>query len=228
MYQLFIANKNYSSWSLRPWILMKTLGIAFDERLQVFDSTNNWDAFRQFSPSGTVPCLQDAEITVWDSLGIVEYLAEKHEGVWPNDGVARAWARCTTAEMHSGFSNIRTICGMNCGVRVKLNEKPQALLKELSRLDELWTEGLERFGGPFLAGEQFTAVDAFYAPIAFRAQSYDLPFSDDSKAYVQRLLQLPAMQDWYHAGVNEPWIDPAHEEDIARFGEITTDVRQKV
>ncbi len=226
MYQLFIANKNYSSWSLRPWVLMTSLNIAFEERLQVFDSTNNWEAFRQFSPSGTVPCLQDGDTTVWDSLAIIEYLAERHQGVWPENDAQRAWARCATAEMHSGFSHLRTVCGMNCSVRVKLHEIPPGLAKEMARLDELWCQGLARFGGPFLTGRRFTAVDAFYAPVAFRVQSYGLELSEPAAAYVATLLSLPAMQSWYQTGIKEPWVDPAHESDIVQFGDIIEDVRK--
>src|SRR5688500_63396 len=101
MYQLYIANKNYSSWSLRPWVLMRELAIAFSERLVAFESGSNWQMFRSFAPNGKVPCLVDQGTVVWDSLGIAEYLAERHDGVWPQDAQARAWARCATAEMHS-------------------------------------------------------------------------------------------------------------------------------
>ena len=119
MYELYIANKNYSSWSLRPWVLMRALGIPFDETLVPFlgGVGANWDAFRAFSPTGKVPCLRDGDAVVWDSLAIAEYLAERHAGVWPADPRARAWARCAAAEMHSGFPGLRSVCTMNCGVR---------------------------------------------------------------------------------------------------------------
>ena len=115
LYRLFIGNRNYSSWSLRPWVLMRTLGIAFDEAMQVFAPGSNRAAFRAFAPNGTVPCLHDGATVVWDSLAIVEYLAERHPGVWPADAGARAWARCAAAEMHGGFSALRNQCGMNVG-----------------------------------------------------------------------------------------------------------------
>src|SRR5690606_8524787 len=127
-----------------------------------------------FSPSGKVPCLVDGETVVWDSLAIVEYLAEKHEGVWPSDARARAWARCASAEMHSGFTALRTHCSMTCGQRIRLHEYPDALKRDVDRLCELWRSGLESFGGPFLAGRRFSAVDAYFAPVAFRVQSYEL------------------------------------------------------
>src|SRR5690349_8533133 len=121
MYKLFIANKNYSSWSLRPWVLMKVLGIPFEEHLIRFGSPEeNRTAFRKISPSGKVPCLADGDLSVWDSYAIAEYLSERHQGIWPADSAARAWARSAAAEMHSGFANLRNTCGMNCGVRVKL------------------------------------------------------------------------------------------------------------
>src|SRR5688572_18684779 len=117
MYQLYIANKNYSSWSLRPWLLMQQLRIVFSEQVQPFDGTTNWQSFSRFSPTGKVPCLVDAGTTVWDSLAITEYLAERHPKIWPEAATARAWARCASAEMHSGFPVLRDRCGMNCGVR---------------------------------------------------------------------------------------------------------------
>jgi glutathione S-transferase len=147
MYELYIGNKNYSSWSLRPWVLMSELGIAFAEHVVAFDPGTSWTKFRAFSPSGKVPCLVDGGTVVWDSLGITEYLAERHAGVWPGDAVARAWARCAAAEMHSGFSALRNTCSMNCGLRVRLHEISPALQRDLDRTEELWLEGLRRFAG---------------------------------------------------------------------------------
>ena len=122
MYELYIGNKNYSSWSLRPWVLMSELGIVFAEHVVAFDPGTSWTKFRAFSPSGKVPCLVDGSTVVWDSLGITEYLAERHAGVWPGEAAARAWARCAAAEMHSGFGALRNTCAMNCGLRVRLHE----------------------------------------------------------------------------------------------------------
>ncbi len=221
MYILFIGNKNYSSWSLRPWLLMQQLALPFTERLTAFGSC----VFQDFSPSGRVPCLHDAATVVWDSLAIVEYLAERHAGVWPADATARAWARCATAEMHAGFANLRNHCGMNCGVRVRLHETSAALGEDIARIDALWREGLDRFGGPYLAGADFSAVDAFFAPVAFRVRSYALPLSAAAKAYAERLLNLPAMRRWYAEALREPWRDQTHEEEIRLYGTLLEDLR---
>lgn len=225
MYQLYIGNKNYSSWSLRPWVLMTELGIAFDEVLVPFDEGGSWSKFRRFSPTGLVPCLVDGDITVWDSLAISEYLYESHRSVWPEQGAARAWARCAAAEMHSGFGALRNQCSMNCGVTVKLDRVDDALQKDLNRIDELWQQGLAKFGGPYLAGEQFTAVDAFYAPVALRLKGYSLALSKASMDYCARLLALPGMQAWVEAALSEPWREEGHEQDLERSGMITEDRR---
>ena len=226
MYRLHIANKNYSSWSLRPWVLMRQLDIPFEERLTPFESDSNWSTFRAFSPSGLVPCLEDGERTVWESLAIVEYLAERHAGVWPADEEARAWARCASSEMHAGFSALRSLCPMSCGVRVKLHHTPDALAGNLARLDELWRQGLARFGGPFLAGDSFSAVDAFFAPVAFRVQSFGLALSEPSMEYVARLLALPAMQQWYEEALAEPWREAGHEAEVQENGVVIEDRRR--
>ena len=219
---LYIANKNYSSWSLRPWVLMRELGIPFEEKLKPFGLPGS---FRSFSPSGKVPCLVEGDTVVWDSLAIVEYLAERHPGVWPADAEARAWARSAAAEMHSGFSTMRTIFGMNCGLRVRVDPLPLALLDDLARLEELWGDGLSRFGGPFLAGASFSAVDAFFAPVAFRIQTFQPPLGATASAYAQRLLALPAMQSWYADALAEVWRDEAHDAEAREFGTITADLR---
>lgn len=228
MYQLHIANKNYSSWSLRPWLLLTELGIAFDEQQVTFAQGDgaSWHAFRAFAPNGKVPCLHHADWVVWDSLAIAEYLAERHVDVWPSDSRARAWARCAAAEMHAGFAALRNHCGMNCGLRIRLpQEWPAGLRADVTRIDELWSEGLARFGGPFLAGARFGAVDAFFAPVAFRIQTYGLPTSAAATVYAQRLLALPGMQRWYAAALQETWRDEAHEQEARRAGSVWQDFR---
>lgn len=224
--QLHIANKNYSSWSLRPWVLMRTLDIPFDEVAVRFGSTNNHAAFRRFAPNGAVPCLHDGGAVVWDSLGIVEYLHERHPGVWPADAAARAWARCATAEMHSGFAALRNRCGMNCGLRIALTALPDDLRRDIARIDELWSEGLARFGGPWLAGSAFTAVDAFFAPVAFRMQTFGLELGHAAMDDAARLRALPAMRDWYAAALAEPEREDGHEADAGASGTITADLRR--
>lgn len=227
MFDLYIANKNYSSWSLRPWVLMKVLEIPFNEHLMPFEGGfgASHDVYTRFSPSGLVPCLVDDELAVWDSLAIVEYLAEQHPNVWPSDKAARAWGRSAAAEMHSGFGALRDECSMNCGVRVDLNAISTKLKADMARLDALWQQGLERFGGPFLAGQRFSAVDAFYAPVAFRVQTFNLPVSEQSQAYVERLLALPAMQVWYQAALEESWREPMHESETLKHGSLKVDHR---
>ena len=226
MYVLHIGNRNYSSWSLRPWLLLRQLAIPFDERLHTFVQGGSATVFRAFSPSGRVPCLVDGTTTVWDSLAITEYLAERHAGVWPAQGAARAWARSAAAEMHSGFGALREQCTMNCGIRVSLRAVTPALQADLARLTELWRDGLRRFGGPWLAGDAFSAVDAFYAPVAFRIQTYSLPLDGDCLAYAHRLRELAPMRDWYAAALEEPWLDPEHEAEVALWGTVTADLRR--
>jgi glutathione S-transferase len=226
MYTLHIGNKNYSSWSLRPWVLTTVLDIPFTEKLHVFGP--EFGARAAGSPTGKVPCLQDGNRMVWDSLAIAEYLAERHGGVWPTDADARAWARSASAEMHSGFQALRNACSMNCGVRVRLHAFPDEARQDVARIAELWAEGLQRFGGPFLAGSSFGAVDAFFAPVAFRVQSYGVELPPVAAAHVERLLSLPAMRAWYASALSEPYRDPPHEIEIATSGTIVKDLREPV
>ncbi|MCV0397693.1 MAG: glutathione S-transferase family protein [Rhizobiaceae bacterium] len=225
MYELVIANKNYSSWSLRPWVLMRALDIPFTERLIPFPGGNSRSTYLPFSPSGRVPALREGEVTVWDSLAIVEYLAERHVGVWPEDGIARAWARSACAEMHSSFTTLRVICTMNCGIRVDLAERPPQLTADIDRLGALWNEGLARFGGPFLAGVEFTAVDAFFAPVVFRCQTYGLTLGGEADRYVSRMLARPALVQWYEAALAETFREEGHEDEARRAGRWTADLR---
>lgn len=222
MYTLWIANKNYSSWSLRPWLVMRALGLPFEERKVAFGGEVD---FNSFSPSGRVPCLIDGDIAVWDSLSIVEYLAERHDGVWPVGTAARAWARSAAAEMHSGFFALRNECSMTCGQRVSLRERSPALEADLARIGRLWTEGLDRFGGPFLAGPALTAVDAFFAPVVFRAQTYGLDFGGRSAEWLATMLKEPNLAAWYDEALAETWREQAHEDDIAAAGTVTADLR---
>lgn len=222
---LYIANRNYSSWSLRPWLLMTELGLPFEERLMPFDDATDSVPFTDFSPTGKVPCLHDGDTVVWESLAITEYLAERHRGVWPADAAARAWARSACAEMHAGFFALRDTCTMNCGLRIQLAEWPAAVRTDWQRAEHLWTEGLARYGGPWLAGAAFTAVDAFFAPLAFRAQTYSPELGPTAQAYVDRLLALPAMRQWYDAALAETWRHEAHEADARSKGTWVSDLR---
>jgi glutathione S-transferase len=225
-YTLITANRNYSSWSLRPWLLMTMLGIPFEDRLEPFAAQSNYDAFRVFSPTGQVPVLIDGQRTVWDSLGIALYLAERHEGVWPTDEAARAWAICAATEMHGGFSALRNDCAMNVGVRVKPKPMSQALQRDVARITELWAQGLDSFGGPFLAGPRFTAVDAFFAPVAFRVRTYSLDVGHAGAEWVQNMLTLPAMLAWENDALKESWREAGHEEELLACGDVIADYRQ--
>jgi glutathione S-transferase len=222
--ELYVANKNYSSWSLRPWVLLRELGIPFTERLRPFEGPRS-PGFRQFSPSGKVPALHDDDLRVWDSLAIVEHLAESHPNVWPADRAARAWARSAAAEMHSGFTALRSQCSMNVGIRVRLHAVSPALREDLDRIDALWSEGLARWGGPLLTGSAFTAVDAFFAPVAFRIQTYGLPLGPAALAYAARLRELPSMREWERDALAETWREEGHDAEIAASGTLVEDLR---
>ena len=224
MYTLITANRNYSSWSLRPWVLMKGLDIAFADRIEPFARDVNYSEFRAFSPTGQVPVLLDGDRAIHDSLGIVLYLADRHDGVWPKDEAARAWAQCATAEMHSGFAALRNACPMNVGVRVKPQPLSESVTQNVSRLRELWHEGLSRFGGPWLAGEKFGAVDAFFAPVAFRVRTYGLDVGE-GQVWVDRILAHPAMRQWETEALAESWREVSHEEELRTSGEVIADYR---
>jgi len=225
MYELFIGNKNYSSWSMRPWVLMRQLGIAFTEQLRPFHLNKGEGDFRRFSPTGRVPLLVHGDLRVWDSLAITEFLAERHPGVWPAPADARAFARCAAAEMHSGFGTLRNECSMSVGVRIRLHRVSDGLRADLARLDALWGEGIERFGGPFLAGARFTAADAFFAPVATRIQTYGLPVTERAGRYAALLLQQPAVAEWIAGGIAETFRDAPHEQEILASGELLQALR---
>ena len=224
-YVLVTANRNYSSWSLRPWVLMKHLGIRFTDRIEPFTKPVNWEEFRAFSPTGQVPVLIDGERTIWDSLGIVLYLAERHGGIWPEEADARAYAMSGVCEMHGGFSALRNRCTMNVGVRVRLDAMDEALAKDVARVRELFETGLQRFGGPWLAGPSFSALDAFFAPVAYRIRTYSLDVGS-AQPWVERMLALPAMQEWEDAALAEEWREQSHEDELAAAGAIVADYRK--
>ncbi|MBN4075931.1 MAG: glutathione S-transferase [SAR86 cluster bacterium] len=224
MYKLYIANKNYSSWSLRAWLLMRELSFPFEEEIFPF-TENSWEEYKKRCPGGLVPWLKDGDKEVWDSFAIAEYLAESHARVWPEDTSARAWARSVAAEMHSGFPALRMQCPMSCGVRIALTEISAPLQKDISRINELWLEGLNRFGGPFLAGEKFTALDAFFAPVVFRIRTYDLPMEDKCSEYAEHLLSIGSMREWEEAALKETWREPEHESDMIKYGVLVEDLR---
>ena len=202
--KLVIGNKNYSSWSLRPWTAMKVAGIAFtEERIPLYGPASK-EKILAFSPAGKVPCLVDGELRVWDSLAICEYLAEKHPGLWPREPAARAVARSISAEMHSGFQNLRTHMSMNIRKRHPGKGRTPEVVAEIGRIAGMWTECRARHGaqGPFLFG-QFSIADAMYAPVVLRFRTYAVDLPPEARAYADAILALPAMQDWIAAAVAE-------------------------
>jgi glutathione S-transferase len=223
-YVLVTANRNYSSWSLRPWVLMKALGIPFEDRTEPFARADNYEAFRAFSPTGQVPLLIDGERRIWDSLGITLYLADRHVGVWPDEAEARAFAQGVVAEMHGGFGALRADCTMNVGVRVAPKPMSAALERNVARIREIFEQGLARFGGPWLAGAKFTAADAFYAPVAFRIRTYELDVGRGAE-WVERALAHPAMREWEAQALAEAWREESHEAEVRAAGTIAADFR---
>ena len=213
MLKLFIGNKNYSSWSMRPWVLLKQAGIDFEEVVVRFDSFDAQSAFKQtinaVTPVGKVPALVDDTLVVWDSLAIAEYLAEQfpEKNLWPADRADRARARSICAEMHSGFGALRAACPMN--IEAQLPEVGQLIWRDqagvradVQRLVTMWGELLANHGGTMLFG-QFTIADAFFAPICTRLQTYALPVPEPISAYIDRVLALPGVRAWVDAALLE-------------------------
>ena len=223
-YTLITANRNYSSWSLRPWVLMKALGIAFEDRLEPFTRPDNYDEFRKFSLTGQVPVLIDGERRIADSLAIAIYLAERHPGVWPADAAARVFAQSAACEMHGGFGHLRGDCTMNVGVRVRPKPMSEGLQRNVARIGEIFEAGLAQFGGPWLAGAEFSAADAFYAPVAYRIRTYGLDVGQ-GQTWADHVLAHPAMLQWEAEALAETWREVSHEADLAACGAVTADYR---
>jgi len=210
---LIIGNKNYSSWSFRPWIAMKAVGIGFEERVISLNDPEFKRAIAPVSQNGKVPALDDDGVHVWESLAILEYLAEKfpHAGLWPADARARAHARAVAAEMHGGFAALRGECPMNFWRPVKRRELSADALAN-ARIDAMWSECRLRYGGPFLFGP-FGAADAMYAPVVSRFHTYAVEVGERSRAYMDAVMALPAWREWKEAALKEPWILPFDEPD---------------
>jgi glutathione S-transferase len=211
--QLYIGNKNYSSWSMRPWVLLTGAGIPFEEKMVRFDSFDAQSAFKSvvaaINPVGKVPVLVDDGFAVWDTLAIAEYLAERFpdKQLWPADARARARARSVCAEMHSGFNALRSHCSMN--IEASLPEVGRILWRDqagvradMARLEAMWTGLLAEHGGPMLFGD-FGIADAYFAPVCSRIRTYALPVSPTVAAYVDRVHQLPAVQAWVQQALAE-------------------------
>lgn len=204
--QLYIGNKNYSSWSMRPWVLLTQAGIPFDEVMVRFDAFTPDSQFkatlRPLSPTGKVPLLVDGDLAVWDTLAISEYVAEQFpdKHLWPQDKAVRARARSLCAEMHSGFGALRSACPMN--IEASLPETGALIWRDnagvradVARLVSMWQQALQTSGGPLLFGD-FSVADAYFAPVCMRLVNYALPLPDDVTAYVQRVCALPGVKAW--------------------------------
>jgi glutathione S-transferase len=211
---LVIANKCYSSWSLRPWLLMKQLGIAFDEIVIPLDLPDTKAKVLAHSPAGKVPILVDGDVTVWESIAIMEYIGDAFAPVWPSDRGARAMARSIAAEMHAGFPALRSACPMNLGRKFAPKDRGEAVARDVARFSEIVRQARERVraGGPFLFGA-FSAADAMYAPLATRLDTYSIAIDATTRAYVDAILALPAFQEWRSAALKEEWIVDADEVD---------------
>jgi glutathione S-transferase len=211
-YTLVIGNKAYSSWSLRPWLAMKQAGLAFDEVKIPLYADGHADKIRRYSPAGKVPVLVDGAVTVWDSLAICEYLAERHpeKRLWPADAAARARARAVSAEMHAGFAALRGNMAMNVRRSYPGLGRTPEVAHDIVRIGEIWSSALRQYGGPFLFGE-FGIADAMYAPVATRFCTYAVALGADAQAYAERVLALPAMRAWYAAAAAEREMLPQFE-----------------
>ena len=207
MLKLVIGNKNYSSWSMRPWLALRAKNIAFEEIfIPLYTNQADKDRLLSVSRSGKVPALIDGDITVWDSLSIIEYLAERfpEAGLWPEDRAARAHARSISAEMHSGFMALRNECGMNLHRPIRAVALSADAQANVARIQEIWADCHARYGknGPFLFGT-FSGADAMFAPVVHRFRTYAIPVAKDAQPYVDAMMSLPAFQEWTRDGLAE-------------------------
>jgi glutathione S-transferase len=214
--KVILGNKNYSSWSLRPWIAMRHAGIVFDEEVIPLYEPGSREKVLKYSPTGKVPVLVDGDTVIWESLAILDHLAEKFPKaqLWPSDPKARAHARAVSAEMHAGFAPLRRHCPMNMRRVQKKRELTAEVAADVRRIEQIWTECRERFGtgGPFLYGT-FSNADAMYAPVVSRFFSYAIGVGAAAESYMASVMALPAFREWRDAGVAEPWIMPGNELD---------------
>ena len=209
---LYVGNKNYSSWSFRPWIAMEAAGVPFKDVVIPFDFAAGNPEFRKISPTGRVPVLHHGDVRVWESLAIIEYVAElfPEAGIWPNDRAARAEARAISMEMLSGFRALRGACPMNIRRTPGEIDLPEGVSDDVARIEAIWKVALARSGGPFLFGA-FSAADAMYAPVVNRFEIYRLTKDETVLAYMARVKAHPAWQKWQAAALAEPWIVPEDE-----------------
>jgi glutathione S-transferase len=215
--QLIFGYKLYSSWSLRPWLVLKHFNIAFEEVLIPLYEPGSKEKILSYSGSGKVPILVDGPVTVWESLAIIDYLADKYQNhaIWPQNLATKAMARSYAAEMHSGFAPLRAACSMNLGKIFPPRDYGEAVAADIKRITTLWNEAHALFHtqGPFLFGA-FSAADAMFAPVVTRFQTYSIPLDPVSRAYCETILALPAYQDWLNAALKEPWTVASSEHDV--------------
>ncbi|WP_349956668.1 glutathione S-transferase family protein [Rhizobium sp. ZPR3] len=209
---LYIGNKNYSSWSFRPWIALEGCGVAFEEVLIPFDFVGGNPRIREVSPTGKVPMLVHGEFKVWESLAIIEYVAElfPDAGLLPKDRQARALARSYSMEMLSGFRALRSACPMNMHRPVSRLDLPEEVMEEVARIETIWREARALSGGPFLFGA-FSGADAMFAPVVCRLERYDIAVAADTRDYMAAMKALPAWKKWEEAALKETWIIPDYE-----------------
>lgn len=208
MLKLVIANKLYSSWSMRPWLVLRAFGIPFEEVIIPLRQPDSRVRVLEYSPSGKVPALIEGRQTIWESLAIIETIAESFPAmaIWPKDRHARAHARAISNEMHGGFQTIRQACPMNLGARYKAPEMTIQLQANVDRLEAIWSEARTKFGagGPYLYGE-FSAADAMYAPVVTRLDTYSIAVGPETRRYMDTVLQHPDFVAWRTAALKEPW-----------------------
>ena len=214
MLKIIVGNKKYSSWSLRPWLVLKHAGEPFEEIVVPLDMPDTAANIRKYSPSGRVPALIDGDITVWDSLAIAEYLHEKFPAkrLWPKDVAQRARARSLAAEMHSGFTNLRNDCSMKIVQQYPYKPLRPETQAEVDRIVAIWEESLKRSGGPFLFGKELCIADAFYAPVVSRVRTYSIPVSGAAKSYCETIWAWPALQAWVADAQRETLRARLHED----------------
>lgn len=221
---LIIANKLYSSWSMRPWLVMRAIGLDFEETVIPLRQTDTTERIRTYSPSGKVPVLIDGDVKVWESLAIISYLADKFpdKPIWPDGMVARAHAKSISMEMHGGFQALRQACPMNLGKRFAPPAVTEELKANVARIEEIWRETRSSFGagGPYLFGARFTAADAMFAPVATRLDSYSISVAPDTRAYVDAIYANPQFIEWRNAAFNETWSIPAYEDGLTMLVDL--------
>lgn len=212
--ELVIGNKLFSSWSLRPWLVLAAFDIPFSETMVVLRQADTAARIQAHSPSGKVPVLIDGDVVVWESLAIIEYLAERHpdRAIWPQDAKARAHARAISSEMHAGFQALRQACPMNLGKRFAPKDRGAGAQADIARIVALWADARARFGagGPFLYGA-FSAADAMYAPVVTRLDTYQIAVDDGTRRYMDAMLAHPAFVRWRTAALAETWAIDALE-----------------